>query len=153
MVLGNRASKYYILFIPVIGAGLLGLLLLRSKGNGNAVLQNALVRIPITISDTESKRNQGLSGTASLAEGTGMLFVFDRPGSYGFWMKDMEYGLDFIWLNDNLQIVDITRSVMPNTYPKIFYPSEPVHYMLEVNAGFSTAHALEVGQSFELVRK
>lgn len=122
---------------------------------------DTVLKIPVAIADTPAERQQGLSGTQSLPQDSGMLFVFDTPNKPGFWMKDMKYGLDFVWLDSAMKIIDITHNVMPNTYPKVFYCSQPtcpndevgrVQYVLEVRAGFSTAHNLKMGQTFTLLR-
>ncbi|MDB5254773.1 MAG: response regulator MprA [Candidatus Nomurabacteria bacterium] len=154
MVLVNKISKYYVIFILAIGAALTGLLFLyfRPVVHG-AVLRTPTIDIPITVADTAQSREQGLSGTASLPSNTGMLFVFDASGKYGFWMKDMQYPLDFVWIDENFTIVDITSNVAANTYPTVFYPAQPIRYMLEVNANFSTAHSLAIGQTVQLIKK
>src|SRR5665213_2781686 len=52
-------------------------------------LSIAGVTLTAFVSDTDAARTQGLSDTPSLPTGTAMLFVFDTPGQYSFWMKDM----------------------------------------------------------------
>jgi uncharacterized membrane protein (UPF0127 family) len=153
---------HYVISILVIGAVLVvGLLFLRSHHRAlvaavvsdsiyNKTLTAGSLTIPVSVADTEAAREQGLSDTASLPAQAGKLFVFQAPGMPGFWMKDMEYGLDFVWFDSNLKIVSITTDVAANTYPKIFYPSQPVLYVLEVNAGFSAQHNLAVGEQFTL---
>ncbi len=153
MVLVNKISKYYVIFILAIGAALLGLLFLYSRPVHGAILRTPTIDIPVTVADTAQSREQGLSGTTSLPNNTGMLFVFDTSGSYGFWMKDMQYPLDFIWIDEDFKIVDITADVAPITYPTVFYPAQPIRYMLEVNSGFSTNHSLVAGQTVQLIKK
>jgi len=107
-------------------------------------------RIKVGIADTPSEQQNGLSNTAFLSENTGMLFIFDIPNKYGFWMKDMNYGLDLIWLDKDMTIVAITENVTPDTYPNVFYPPVPVSYVLEINSfgaskiGFSTGLKLHL---------
>lgn len=120
------------------------------KDGHEAVLTAGALSIPVTIADTPLEQEQGLSGTDSLAEGTGKLFVFDTPNIYGFWMKDMQYPLDFIWIDSTMHIIDITPAVGPETYPTVFYPPSPVQYVLEVHSGFSTAHHLFKNQLLTL---
>ncbi len=147
----SKSIRYTIfILIIVIGASLGGLLLLHFKQHAVGVLRSDSLSIPVTIASTDATRQQGLSDTTSLPKDNGMLFVFQNPGIYGFWMKDMNYALDFIWLNAKMQIVTITPNVAASTYPQVFYPSQPVQYVVEVNAGFSTAHNLTVGQTFTL---
>src|SRR5690242_15708811 len=56
-------------------------------------------QIYVKKADTPAKQQQGLSGTASLPLDQGMLFIFPKDGTYAFWMKDMNYSLDIIWID------------------------------------------------------
>ncbi len=102
------------------------------------------------IRDTDEERAKGLSGREGLDEGEGMLFIFDYPAKYGFWMKDMKFAIDIIWISEEKKIVGIERGVQPATYPDIFYPPSEVIYVLEVPSGFSDTANFEVGQSLSL---
>ncbi|HTH93217.1 MAG TPA: DUF192 domain-containing protein [Candidatus Paceibacterota bacterium] len=112
----------------------------------NQTLMAGSLAIPTSIADTDAEREQGLSDTASLPANSGKLFIFPTPGNYGFWMKDMNYALDFVWISKDMKIVGITPEVGPSTYPNIYYPPSPAQYVLEVNSGFSTRHNLSVGE-------
>jgi uncharacterized protein len=116
----------------------------------DAVLRSDKAQIPVTIADTDIQREQGLSGIRVLPENMGKLFVFERSGKYGFWMKDMHFDLDIIWLDEHLNIVDITPNITPNTYPNVFYPAADAMYVLETNAGFAQKHGLSIGDVFTL---
>ncbi len=96
---------------------------------------------------TTLQKMRGLSGRTELSENHGMLFVYNRPGRYGFWMKDMHFPIDIIWLSESFTIVDITPSISPDSFPKVFRPKEPAQYVLEVNAGFAERHRLSIGDS------
>lgn len=109
-------------------------------------------QIEVSVADTPSGRTKGLSGTQSLRVGTGKLFIFDTPDTYGFWMKDMQYPLDIVWIDSSWKVVDITRNVLPETYPTIFLPPAPVQYVLEVNAGDTVTKSLEIGSSVTFQR-
>lgn len=104
------------------------------------------VTIPVTIADTPDERELGLSGTEYLKEGTGKLFVFDTPGLYGFWMKDMAYSIDIIWIDADLRVVSISKDISERSYPEVFYPPTDIAYVLEVNSGFSTKHNIAQNQ-------
>ncbi len=80
---------------------------------------------------TDAEKEKGLSGRSSLAPDTGMLFVFDKPGTYGFWMPDMSFPIDIIWLDQSCMVVGKT-SMTPQSYPKIFYPDYPAEYAIEL---------------------
>lgn len=102
------------------------------------------------IVDTPEARERGLSGRERIPDGYGMLFVFPEKDTYGFWMKDMLVSIDIIWLSDNGTVLGIERSVSPATYPTVFYPPEPVRYVLEVGAGYARERSWEVGSVIDL---
>jgi uncharacterized membrane protein (UPF0127 family) len=82
----------------------------------------------------------------------GMLFDFTGSSRTkpGFWMKDMRFALDFIWIDGN-NIVGITPRIQPgvdaNGQLPLYYPPAPVTQVLEVNAGWSAAHGIKVGDA------
>ena len=86
---------------------------------------------------TQQERERGLSGRTQLADGTGLLMIFDQPGNYGIWMKEMNFSIDIVWINQFGSIVHIERQVPPASYPKIFTNTIPASYVLEVAAGES----------------
>lgn len=102
---------------------------------------------------TGEQRMHGLSARGGLAKDTGMLFVFTNDDTYGFWMKDMRFPIDIIWLDASYTIVDMEERVEPATYPTVFYPSAPARYVLEVPAGFVQEHGLSIGLSGEILEK
>ena len=106
--------------------------------------------IPVEIADTEKKRNRGLGFRSSLRQGWGMLFVFDSKKPHGFWMKDMHFPIDIIWL-DNYRIVHIEHSVPPpvpgESSPPVFTPPSASNFVLEIAEGQSEALHLKVGQT------
>ncbi len=62
-----------------------------------------------------------------------MLFVFDKAGKYAFWMKDMQFALDILWIKDG-KINFIEKNVQPS-FPATMTPSENSNQVLEFNAG------------------
>ncbi len=112
------------------------------------------VEIPVEISDNDKKRAKGLSGKESLEEGTGMLFVFEEKIQPVFWMKDMNFPIDIIWIEDDT-IVKINKDVpAPAEGTRDddlarYGAGQLVNYVLEVNAGFSDEIGIEVGDKVE----
>ncbi|HWH07305.1 MAG TPA: DUF192 domain-containing protein [Candidatus Paceibacterota bacterium] len=99
----------------------------------------------IEIAADRDSRERGLSGRANVPDDYGLLFVFETPDRYGFWMKDMLVPIDIVWLSDNAAIVGIEHSVFPATFPSVFYPPQPVRYVLETRAGYAGDKGWEVG--------
>jgi len=112
-------------------------------------LQIGQNKIKIEIADDAAERTRGLSGRANLAQNHGLFFIFDAPGNYGFWMKEMNFPIDIIWLNENWRVADISKNLSPDSYPQIFFPSQPIKYVLEVNAGWSNQNDLQIGEEIQ----
>ncbi|MDB5266535.1 MAG: hypothetical protein JWN89_350 [Parcubacteria group bacterium] len=114
---------------------------------GNVNLQGA--SIPVQVADNFHLREVGLSGRTSLDQGTGMLFIFERPATYGFWMKDMTFPIDIIWILNN-KVVHVENSVDPSSYPKVFYPSSEANFVLELPSGYAMIHNIKIGDPFSV---
>jgi len=98
------------------------------------------------IANNDDSRRQGLSGTSPLGEREAMLFVFEAPGRWGMWMREMKYNLDIVWLDSNKRVVDMAKDVSPDTYPKVFLPEKDSLYVIELPAGYVDQHHVNIGQ-------
>ena len=104
------------------------------------------VTIKVDQASEEGERERGLSGRSSLKENEGMLFVFKRPGSHPFWMKDMKFPIDIIWIGENLRVVYIKKNALPASFPESYgSESSDARYVLEVVSGFSDKNKLKIG--------
>ncbi len=110
-------------------------------------------KIPLVIADTPELQEAGLSNRASLAPNSAMLFVFDKPDKYGFWMKDMKFNIDIIWLDKDAKVVHVEKNLSPDSYPDTFIPPEDSQYVLEVNAGFADKIGVTVGKKLNLIKR
>lgn len=100
-----------------------------------------------SVADTVDERQQGLSSTPSLPENIVKLFIFDTSSNWGFWMKDMNYPIDIIWLDEDKKIVHIVKGAEPTSYPDLFEPPAPARYVIETRQGFMDRYGVELGQS------
>lgn len=104
---------------------------------------------------TDAEKIKGLSGRDSLAKDTGMLFVFSDKGIYPFWMKNMKFPIDIIFINDN-KIVDLFENAQVPTLGqtdadlKRYKSSENANYVLELNAHEITMQKMKKGDNVEL---
>lgn len=108
------------------------------------------IKIKVELANTPEKRNKGLSKRDKLPEDQGMLFIYDTPGFHSFWMKQMQFPIDIIWINENKQIIDISQNIpIPIAdLELITYTSkQPAQYILEVNAYFVKENNIEIGDS------
>ena len=108
--------------------------------------------IPVEVADTLKKRSLGLGKRTSLKKGWGMLFVFEKRKPHRFWMKDMQFPLDIIWL-DNHRIVHIIHNAKPANSmgePEVMTSPVPVNFVLEIAAGRAAKLRLKTGQRMKL---
>jgi hypothetical protein len=101
----------------------------------------------VDVADTDATRERGLSGRKMLGERHGMVFLFSEPDRYSFWMKDMRFPIDILWIKDG-EVVDITTdALIPIDGRPIptYFPASPANMVLEVPAGFAEKHGLRVG--------
>ncbi len=107
----------------------------------------------VEVADDAEERSQGLSGRDPLPADAGMLFVYQGPVAPGFWMRQMRFSLDFVWIGDGCEVVDVTPDVpapepgTPESGLAVYHPAAPVVYNLEVNAGTAARHGIAVGDA------
>lgn len=106
--------------------------------------------VEASVADSWPERIQGLSDTPYLPEEVVKLFVFDAPAYHSIWMKDMQYAIDIIWVDETGHIVHLAKNVSPDTYPETFSPAVPALYVIETAAGFADQHSLTVGTTVTL---
>lgn len=117
----------------------------QERGEGVRYVELAGQRVKVELAMTPEAQAQGLSARQDLAEGTGMLFVFDVPSRQGFWMQDMNFPIDIIWIAGDMKVVYIKKDARPESYPEVFTPPADAKYVLEVPAGFAERYGLQVG--------
>lgn len=121
---------------------------------GDGGLDRARVTIegqPLTVevARTPAARAQGLSGRERLAPGSGLLFLHPTTARHTYWMKDMRFPIDIVWMRQG-QIVDVSHRV-PAPGPGEdgreiqVSPRVPCDVVLELPAGYARAHGFDVG--------
>ena len=125
------------------------------KGQTRIRVKTLDVTAEIAASDKDKKK--GLSDRESLPISEGMLFVYDKLAIYTFWMKDVQFPIDIIWIDKDKKIVYIAQNAQPepdrsDDELKRYRPGAESQYILEINAGLADAHNLQVGNTvdFEL---
>lgn len=101
--------------------------------------------IVVDVAQTEFERVQGLSGRPQLTPHEGMLFIEPGPGKPKFWMKDMKFPIDIIWIGSGNAVVDITENFLPESYPATAEPKSDAQYVLEVSAGWARMNKVSIG--------
>lgn len=101
--------------------------------------------LPVELADTEALRERGFSGRERPLSGHGLVFVFDEPLVPAFWMKEMRFPLDIVWIREDWTVASVERGVEPESFPKTFSPEEPVLYVLELPAGDAAEFGIDTG--------
>jgi uncharacterized membrane protein (UPF0127 family) len=105
-------------------------------------------KVLFAIASTDEQRIKGLSGLEKLNENEGMLFMFDEPSKQGFWMNEMNFPIDIIWLDSNGKVVHMEKSLEPC---RIFMtclvhkPQLDSLYVIELRSGFTSDHSINEG--------
>jgi len=101
---------------------------------------------------TPDERGRGLMYRELLPENAGMLFVFPQEAKPGFWMKNVKFPLDFVWIGKDMRIAGFAENVpVCNGYCPSYSPKSNILYVLEVNAGFVTENMLKTGQKVDFL--
>jgi uncharacterized membrane protein (UPF0127 family) len=104
--------------------------------------------LEVSVADNLNERIAGLSNTPFLPEHVVKLFVFGSAGNHSIWMKDMNYSLDILWLDEEGLVVHIEEDVSPDTFPQSFASPVPAWFVVEANAGFVATNQISLGDDF-----
>jgi uncharacterized protein len=109
-------------------------------------------KIFVDIALTDKQQQDGLSVKDFMNENEGMLFFLGNPTKASFWMKNMHFPIDIIWLDENFSIVHIEEELKPCTiafYCPSYKPLKESLYVLETIAGFANNHHLNIGDRID----
>jgi len=137
----------------VILLSVVGLILYRSTKTNSSQKTTVEIngfRFLTKIADTDSARQLGLSGMPSMPNGEAMLFLFPDQKIRSFWMKDMNFALDIIFIRDH-EIVDIITLQKPSNGKIPGYTSKSsADKVLEINAGLTQKLNIKIGDSVKI---
>lgn len=107
----------------------------------------------LDVVETAVQKQKGLSNRRSINDKQGMLFLFDTPGYYSFWMKEMKFPIDIIFIKGD-KIVTIHKNVMPpedkTQRLPLYAPSAPADKVLEIGAGLSDKYNFKEGDTIQV---
>jgi len=109
----------------------------------------------VHIAETPEERMQGLSGKERIKENEGMLFIFDSPYRYGFWMKEMKFPIDIIWISGD-RVIGFSEGVPPEPGRSlgeltVYYSPGAVDRVLEVNGGVVARYNIREGDKIRII--
>lgn len=104
----------------------------------------------LSIAATDQEKQIGLSGKQNLSQDYGMLFPFEKDGYYAFWMKNMKFPIDIIYIRAN-KVTEVLENVQPpsspDVNPQILRPKELADTVLEINAGLAKKYNIKKGDA------
>ncbi|MFA6553984.1 MAG: DUF192 domain-containing protein [Candidatus Paceibacterota bacterium] len=103
------------------------------------------------VATSSDDQELGLGGRDSISKQEGMIFAFPDSASRGFWMQDMLFPIDIVWIREDKTVASVTSGIATSTYPDIFFPTEPVMYVLELNAGSAKDFGIATGTPLQFV--
>lgn len=118
------------------------------------VMVNGLMLVA-DVAWTDEQITRGLSVKERLAENEAMLFVFDSEAKHEFWMKNMKFPIDIIWIDTDKTVVHIEHNLQPCSSEFLcptYRPIDDSRYVLETVGGFAERYDIvkETMVEFEL---
>jgi uncharacterized protein len=110
------------------------------------------VELVADVAANNTQRTKGLAVKDHLNENESMLFVFSSAAKQVFWMKDMKFPIDIIWMDSNKTVVHIEHSLEPcpdEFHCPVYSPGANSLYVLETVAGFADRHGVTEGTKMQ----
>lgn len=119
------------------------------QSTGDVTLRSGDKRYVLSVAITPAQQQKGLGNRASLPKNQGMLFSFEQPVVQCFWMKDMHFPLDMIWVSSSQRVEYLKADVLPSTYPHTICPDVQAKYVIELNAGQAQEARIHTGETLD----
>ncbi len=110
-----------------------------------------ITQLDIEIATSDYEVQTGLMYRESMAENQGMLFIFPNVAVHSFYMKNTEFPLDLLFIDESLKVASITENAQPLDETGIS-SQVPIKYVLEINAGLTQKWNIQVGDSITYTR-
>ncbi|MBF0504043.1 MAG: DUF192 domain-containing protein [Candidatus Omnitrophica bacterium] len=108
------------------------------------------VSVEVVSKDEDMQR--GLMYREGLKKDTGMFFIFSYDDKHRFWMKNMSFDLDIVWISSEGRIVFIAQNIPACRKDPcaVYAPNEAGRYVLEIDHGYTATHEWKVGDYLRL---
>ena len=122
------------------------------KLDGQIIIANQTLNFELA--DEPGEYSQGLSFREGISDEWGMLFDFKALVNGSFWMKDMNFAIDIIWILED-QVVGIEKNAKPepgktsSELTRYLSPTK-INKVLELNSGWSDKYGLKVGDRIKI---
>lgn len=140
-------KKILIGVLVILGAILLFFVLISNIKSPSLKVKEKI--LSLYVAKTDKDKQIGLSKYKSISNEKGMIFIFDKPDYYPFWMKGMKFPIDIIYIKDNKVITVLKDLRAESSDSVIYYPTAPANKVLEINAGLSTQYNITPGDTVQ----
>jgi len=154
---GKLVTAILVFFIIILFFGILYNSNIEEKDELNLPNEEiSVVRIKdkviiVEIANSQAEHRIGLMNHNELEKDHGMLFIFEEEKIHSFWMKNMKFSIDIVWIDSNEYIVHIEKDLPPCEDNCVIYaPEKESKYVLEVESGFTDEHKINIGEPLEL---
>ena len=128
-------------------------------GSSNALVSfrtpsNHPINVSCEVASTTEQWGKGLSDRNSLANGSGMLFVFPTTRDVSFWMKGTLIPLDIVFIDENKSVIGVSKApTQPGASDSqlVRYTAGGVRWVMETNIGFCDVHGIANGTSLDII--
>jgi uncharacterized protein len=144
----RRSTPLIFSIVVVILIVVAGWFIYRATTNRSSKIRINSTAFSAEIVDTPVAREKGLSNRDKLGQNKAMVFVFERSENQCFWMRDMKFSIDIVWLDSNKKVSAIERNVSPASYPQNFCHDS--QYVIELNAGVAEQINVKIGDQADL---
>jgi len=145
--------KNILLIILILGIVLLSFLGIKKNNTDGQTATINGIKFNLEIAETENEKTVGLAKYQSIEKDFAMYFPFDQKDYYSFWMKDMKFPIDILYI-DNGKIVAIFKNVKnpksQNEELKIYKPEQLASSVLEISAGLSDKYNFQIGDTIKI---
>ncbi len=145
-------ALFLLLLIAIVNNGFESVQAQQQEQNQTALVSIGGENLSASLSTTPDSQSKGLAIKDSLNENEGMLFIFESPQKYSFWMKGMKFPIDIIWIDSAGKIVHIEKNLQPCVFllPCPSYtPSADSRYVLEVVSNFTNKFSINIGDAVD----
>ena len=144
-----RKFLVLIILVGIVGGGLWYLTQNKTRRHDMPVVTATIGSTPFRLysPQTDQDRQTGLAAFNNIASDEGMIFRGLDPGVQSFWMKDMKFDIDILWIDSANKIIHIVYAVPRDSYPKTYQnpPSTESSYVIELNAGTCDKYGIAPG--------
>lgn len=149
-----KKNLYKIITLALLLILLVWIILASSKEEQSTVtIGDNVFKVDVARSDKDLSK--GLSGRSSIEDDEAMLFLFGNRQARTFWMKDMEFNIDLLWIDGN-DIVGYEKNMQAptkdtsNSDLEQYYSDREIDKVIEMNAGLIDRLGIEIGDKIKI---